>query len=470
MKRTIHQLCEEYTDLDSDEIQVIEMMAATLQPLANLEAADIFVDCPCREGDAIVVAEANPEDGPSSYENSVVGMLAKAENEPAVARTIRLGIATKYMKCRTQEDNHTIQSVEPIRYNNRVIGVLIRERQINEEKDVEERQNRYEAVETPLNHMINENEWLTESIDEGLILVDRHGIVSFRNLYAQELFFNLGYVEDILGQQYKNICLNSYDSDSDLNEVLTEVRAGSYYLRIRQIRMDKGDIHLAVIIRDITWNREQEKSLVLKSVAIKELHHRIKNNLQTIASLLRLQERRTDSAETKRVLQESINRILSISVTHQLLARSGMDEVNLKDVIATVKNNALQPFSREHLSIEVELTGDDLTVDSEIATSAALAVNELLQNCMKYAFAGRTNGRIQILLEKGKIYSTITVIDDGVGFDTSKKRTGSLGLNIVESMVRDKLHGNLKIRSGSAGTRVSFDLINETADLVSVSD
>lgn len=470
MKQTIHQLCEEYTDLDNDEIQVIEMMAATLQPLANLEAADIFVDCPCREGDAIVVAEANPEDVPSSYKSSVVGMLAKSENEPAVARTIRLGIATKYMKCRTQEDNHTIQSVEPIRYNNRVIGVLIRERRINEDKDTEEHQNRYEAVETPLNHMINENEWLTESIDEGLILVDRHGVVSFRNLYAQELFFNLGYVEDILGQKYKNICLNPYDTDSELNEVLTEVRAGTYYLRIRQIRMDKGDIRLAVIIRDITWNREQEKSLVLKSVAIKELHHRIKNNLQTIASLLRLQERRTDSKETKRVLQESINRILSISVTHQLLARSGMDEVNLKDVLSTVKNNALQPFARDNISIAVELSGDDLTVDSDIATSAALAVNELLQNCMKYAFTGRKTGRIQILLEKGKIYSTIAVIDDGVGFDTSKKRTGSLGLNIVESMVRDKLHGNLKIRSGSKGTKVSFDFMNETADLVSISD
>lgn len=469
MKDLIRQLCQEYTDLTEEEILVIQMMAQTLQPLANLEAADIFIDCPCREGDAIVVAEAKPEEVPSSYKNSVVGMLAKAENEPAVARTFNLGIATKYMKCRTQEDNYTIQSVEPIKYNSRVIGVLIRERRITEDTE-EEASDSYEAVETPLNHMINENEWLTESIDEGLLLVDRHGIITFRNLYAKELFLKLGYVDDILGQSYKNVRLTHYDEESDLNEVLTEVRTGKHYLRIRQIHMDKGDIRLAVIIRDITWKREQEKSLVLKSVAIKELHHRVKNNLQTIASLLRLQARRADNEETKKLLYESINRILSISVTHQLLSQSGMDEVNLKEVLRVVKNNAVQPFLRPDLKVNLVLEGDDITVDSDIATSAALAVNELLQNSMKYAFQGREKGNIQIIVEKGKVYSTITVADDGIGFDQKRTRPGSLGLNIVESMVRDKLHGSLKIRSGDSGTRVSFDFISKTPDLVDISD
>ncbi|MCI5649500.1 MAG: histidine kinase N-terminal domain-containing protein [Fusicatenibacter sp.] len=470
MSDVIKQLCEEYTDLSEEEIQVIQMMAGTLQPLANLEAADMFVDCPCLEGDAIVVAEAKPEEVPSSYKNSVVGMLAKAVNEPAVARTFKLGIATKYMKARTQEDNYTIQSVEPIKYNSRVIGVLIRERRITEESEEEGEREHCNAVETPLNHMINENEWLTESIDEGLLLVDIHGVVTFRNMYARELFQDLGYVEDILGQKYKNICLNRYDEESELSEVLTEVQVGKHYLRIRQIQMDKGDIQLAVIIRDITWNREQEKSLVLKSAAIRELHHRVKNNLQTMASLLRLQARRTDSEETKRVLYESINRILSMSVTHQLLSQTGVEDVNLKEVLRVVKNNAVQPFLRPNLKVDLELLGDDITVNSDIATSAALAVNELLVNSMKYAFEGREEGKIQIRLEKGKVYSTVTVTDDGIGFDASKKKKESLGLNLVQTMVQDKLHGNLKIRSSSRGTKVTFDFINETADLVSISE
>ena len=469
MQKLIYQLCRKYTDLSEEEIQVIEMMAGTLQPLANLEAADIFVDCPCKDKDAVVVAEAKPEEVPSAYKNSVVGMLAKEENEPAVARTFRLGVATKYMKARTQENNYTIQSVEPIKYNSRVIGVLIREKRIKEDGETSEELGSYEAIETPLNHMINENEWLTESIDEGLLLVDYKGCVSFRNLYARELFQNLGYVRDILGQKYKNICLTEWSDTPEGTDRIKEVCCGNYYLRVRQIPLMNQNIRFAVIIRDITWNREQEKNLILKSVAVKELNHRVKNNLQTIASLLRLQARREEKEETKQVLYESISRILSISATHQLLSQSGEACVSLLEVLENVRRNAVQPFLRTDLSFDLEITGDDLVVDSEIATSVALAVNELLQNCMKYAFKGRKEGKVWIRIEKGKVYSKLTVKDDGIGFEPEKVRAGSLGLNIVKTMVQDKLHGKFTIRSGREGTEAEFDFINEPTDLISIS-
>lgn len=469
MRKLIYQLCRKYTDLSEEEIQVIEMMAGTLQPLANLEAADIFVDCPCKDKDAVVVAEAKPEEVPSAYKNSVVGMLAKEENEPAVARTFRLGVATKYMKARTQENNYTIQSVEPIKYNSRVIGVLIREKRIKEDGETSEELGSYEAIETPLKHMINENEWLTESIDEGLLLVDYKGRVSFRNLYARELFQNLGYVRDILGQKYKNICLTEWSDTPEGTDRIKEVCCGNYYLRVRQIPLMNQNISFAVIIRDITWNREQEKNLILKSVAVKELNHRVKNNLQTIASLLRLQARREEKEETRQVLYESISRILSISATHQLLSQSGEACVSLMEVLENVRRNAVQPFLRTDLSFNLEITGDDLVVDSEIATSVALAVNELLQNCMKYTFKGRKEGWVWIRIEKGKVYSRLTVKDDGIGFEPEKMRAGSLGLNIVKTMVQDKLHGKFTIRSGREGTEAEFDFINEPTDLISIS-
>lgn len=468
MQDVIRELCYEYTDLSDEEVKIIQMMAMTLQPLANLEAADIFIDCPYINGDAIVVAEAKPEEAPSSYKNSVVGMLAKAENEPAVARTFKLGVATKYMKARTQEDNYTIQSVEPIKYNSRVIGVLIRERRITDEEDQESMRDYYEAVEIPLKHMINENEWLTESIDEGLLLVDTKGYVIFRNLYVKRLFSHLGYVEDILGQKYKNICPAKYNENGDPDDLLQEVRMGSHYLRVRQIQMEQEGIRMAVIIRDVTWDREQEKNLVLKSAAIKEVHHRVKNSLQTVASLLRLQARRTDNPETKEMLYESINRILSISATHQLLSQSGMDDVSLRAVLETMKNNAQQLAIRPNLQIQIELSGDDITVNADVASAVALVVNELVVNSLKYAFKGREEGYIEINVKKGTLYSNIAVTDNGIGFDPELKSEGSLGLNLVQTMVRDKLHGNLKISVTSEGTKVYFDFINQNTDMLSI--
>ena len=92
--------------------------------------------------------------------------------------------------------------------------------------------------------MINENEWLTESIDEALLLVDYKGRVSFHNLYARELFQNLGYVSDILGQKYKNICLTEWSGTKDSMERLKEVHCGNYYLRVRQIPLMKRRFRL----------------------------------------------------------------------------------------------------------------------------------------------------------------------------------------------------------------------------------
>ena len=157
-------------------------------------------------------------------------------------------------------------------------------------------------------------------------------------------------------------------------------------------------------------------------------------------------------------------------MTHQLLSQTGEDRVSLMEVLRTVKNNAIQPFLKPELKLNLELQGDDIIVDTDIASSVALTVNELLQNSMRHAFDGRREGTIFIIVERGNAYSKLTVRDDGMGFDTENTRAGSLGLDIVRSVVQDKLHGKLRIRSGESGTSVSFDFINETADFVSVSE
>lgn len=467
MYESITKLCKEYTDLNEDEISVLHIMSSTLQALANLEAADIFIDCPCSGEDAIVVAEAKPEDAPSAYKSSVVGMYAKAENEPAVMRTLKMGISTKHMKARTQEGNFTIQSVEPIKFNEKVIGVLIREKRMNEE---DEEKQAYKSVPVALGRILSADNWLAESIDEGLLLIDERGRVSFSNAYAKNLYKTLGFMEELLGTPYKNLSFITYDESyvASAEECLKEVTYGKYCLSIRHIYMQEGEVRMAVILRDITMEREKEKSLVLKSVAIKELHHRVKNNLQTIASLLRLQARRTDNTETQRILYETINRILSISVTHQLLEKNEMDQISLKEVLTSVRYNAMQQFVRPGFRGSIELLGDDITVDSDIASSVALSVNELLQNSIKYAFENKNEGRITVTIETGNVYSTVTVTDDGIGFDPKNGKRESLGLNIVESMVRDKLHGSLKIWSNGSGTKVMFDFMNETADVISI--
>lgn len=463
----IRQLCKKYTDLNDEEIAIIETMSGFLQPIANLEDADIFIDCPGRDGDAIVVSEAKPSDVPSSYKKTVVGLLARHENEPAVARTFRLGIGTKQMKAITQENGMTIQTVEPIRNGNHVIGVLIQEKRTDEQREVSERihfsQQSYERIANALAHMASEGNWLTECIDEALLMVNHEGIVTFRNSLAKDLYRTLGYVDDVLGQPYKNVRLEG--TERDIKEIdgysFVEATVGPRTLDIRRIELNAQDVAFALIIQDETWRREQEQALILKSVAIKEMHHRVKNNLQTIASLLRLQMRRTDNDETKEVLGESMNRILSIASTHELLAKSGVDEVMLGAVINNIKSNTLRYFGNPRCSVNISLEGDDFTVDSDIATSVALVVNELLQNSFKYAFQDRKEGSVRILVSQGDLYSRIQVIDNGVGFDVRKTDGNRLGLSIVQTLVEDKLKGDLDIESGPEGTNTTFNFKNQ---------
>ena len=468
----IETLCKQYTDLTDEEIAIIQGMSAVLQPLANLEDADIFVDCPASDGDAIVVAEAKPQSVPSSYKKTVVGLLAKPENEPAVARTFKLGVATKQMKAVTQERTHVIQTVEPIKNGDRVIGVLIREKREDEQRIISERlhfsEQSYERMAYAISHITDENNWLPECIDEALILIGHDGRVTFRNALARELYIRLGFIEEILGQKYENIRLTETDTMEDVMGGYTAVEAqvGQYSLAVREIRIGSDEIDFALIVRDVTDLREQEKQLILKSVAIKEMHHRVKNNLQTIASLLRLQTRRTDSEETRQVLIESMNRILSIAATHELLAQSGVDQVKIGEVIANIKGNAIRYFARPHVDVSITLEGDDFEVDSDIATSVALIINELLQNSLKYAFPDKTSGQIRIVIREGELYSQIQVIDNGCGFDVEKIDNDRLGLSIVQTLVKDKLRGKLTVTSDSGGTCTSFDFKNQIMNMI----
>ena len=216
--------------------------------------------------------------------------------------------------------------------------------------------------------------------------------------------------------------------------------------------------------------KAREKELVLKAVAVEEMHHRVKNNLNTIASLLRLQSRRTRDHEAQKILHETMNRILSIAITHELLSRVGVDNVSIQEVVEQIRNNALR-YSSEDLSdmpIDVTVRGDDFLVSSMVATHVAMVVNELLQNSLNHAFSpkeifknARQKAFVDVIIRRGNLYSSIEVCDNGVGFDVTKTNDNdTLGLGIVQTLVKERLEGKLNITSSKDGTAVIFDFKN----------
>lgn len=264
----------------------------------------------------------------------------------------------------------------------------------------------------------------------------------------------------------------------DLKAVTQEDRA------VRQdaapIRDDRGQV-IGVLIREkdvssrlsrerkyqeLARERESQNASLLglspppgdsHAVAMKEIHHRVKNNLQLVASILNIQARKSADPQLRRAFRENTGRVLSIAAIHDILTSTDQgDLVELRPLLEKIRRN-LQSMMPQGQELVISIRGDDITATSDRATSIALVVNELLTNAIEHGYEGRTRGEIAVTLLRGRGTSTITVEDDGCGFAPQGKREESFGLEIISQVVRDKLGGKLQLQSGPGGTRAMFD-------------
>jgi two-component sensor histidine kinase len=189
------------------------------------------------------------------------------------------------------------------------------------------------------------------------------------------------------------------------------------------------------------------------------MHHRVKNNLQTIAMLLRLQLRDGREVSGREVLTETINRILSIAAVHEILSVEGFRLINVRELLEKVTQTVSQTMTRPPLRVTVAIEGDELYMPSQQATSVALAVTELVQNALEHAFPGRAEGRIRIVLGQTEREWIMEVTDDGVGVPTGTDplSTDNLGLKIVRALATEDLKGRFDLGAGhTAGTRATI--------------
>jgi len=215
-------------------------------------------------------------------------------------------------------------------------------------------------------------------------------------------------------------------------------------------RFTDDEIALFSTLANQTALAIENARLVTNTAMVREMHHRIKNNLQNVAMLLRLQMSGDRQISAREVLHESVNRILSIAAVHEVLSQRGFRLVDLKEVLTRVGRAVAHNMQRPALEVEVSIEGDEVALPSQMATSLALVVNELIQNAMEHAFVDRTRGRIVVSLCRGSAERLIVEVrDDGVGLSDRSAR--QLGLEIVETLVCEDLHGEWLL-TGNGGT------------------
>jgi two-component sensor histidine kinase len=212
----------------------------------------------------------------------------------------------------------------------------------------------------------------------------------------------------------------------------------------------------------------ENSRLATSAAVVREMHHRVKNNLQTVAMLLRMQGADSPDLSPRDALNESVNRILSIAAVHEALSERGFRLVDVKDVIARIAGNVAQSMTPPDLDLSLAVEGESVTLPSRAATVLALAVNELLQNALEHAFAGRQRGAIVVTLTHTAKHIEIEVADDGVGWPGGNQTDlpgQTLGLELLRTLLREDLKGALQIRSSRRGTRATVRLPHSVSRL-----
>jgi two-component sensor histidine kinase len=459
--------------LTQEDRDQLERVAGHLPLLADLTHADAVLFA--RAGDQVlVVAQAQPVPVPSPYALPLSpGRTMAREEVPLIFRLLFDGRVRNQVTTTVIRGAPVLQEVFPVR-NERgeVIGalrseMLLIEHERQRNRNVIFRRAIARARELIVAGKLRGGERLGRlGVHDGIMIIDAQGRIEYLSAPAEHLYRRLGYADNLVKTQLQELETNEYICFKSMERgVCLEQRVQEHDLvwikRVVPLMSGDGASWSArfvgrrsvpagaiVAIQDVTDELQKEQELKIKTAMIQEIHHRVKNNLQTIAAMLRLQARRTETQEVVEQLRESIGRILSIAVVHEFLSHDENSAINIHEVsnriLAEIRNGVLDHNQPINLTLEGPR---NFTLPAQQATSCALIINELVQNAVGHAFEGRAEGSIVVRLAEQGDSLYIEIQDDGRGLpeDFDVTRQGGLGLQIVRSLVREDLKGEFEL-------------------------
>lgn len=293
----------------------------------------------------------------------------------------------------------------------------------------------------------------TRTAGDGVMRVSDEGAIRYASPNAVTIM-RLAGIEELIGRSAAELpgggqAIARVAEPGTAAHTFVEVVGRS--LSYRTIGLPGGAL---VLVEDVTEARRREAELKVKEATIREIHHRVKNNLQAIASLLRLQARRSTSDDVRHALEEATERVGSMAVVHDLLAGSDEERIDFAEAARTVVELVKRGFLGEGSAVEVRVEGSSGLVDARQATSLALAVAELVHNALDHGMSGREAGLVEVAMRRLPGELVLTVRDNGNGLPTGfdQDSSANLGLTIVRTVIEDDLRGTLTFSRGRGTT------------------
>jgi two-component system, sensor histidine kinase PdtaS len=487
---SLHELVRIHTDLDQADLSWLQLLLADWQIIADLSFADLVLWLPDREGKGFWAgAHMRPTTGPTAYVDDVVGTFIPQGRRPMLDAAYEQGRLLREGDPEWRDDVPVRVETIPVRHGDRVIALVGRHTNLLGIRTPSRLELAYLDTASDLTQMIASGHFPAPGqrsdhadsprVGDGFVRVSAEGRVTYASPNALSVYRRLGLVGDLTGVVLADLTRTLVPArrradEESVSAVLggrmareTEIGTDEVSLIVRAVPLRPQGQHTGalVLVRDVSDLRRRDRELVTKDATIREIHHRVKNNLQTVAALLRLQGRRIESPEAREALEEAVRRVGSIAIVHETLSESAEEQVDFDEIsdrlIAMVVD-----FHDLGASVRIKRSGTFGVLPSASATALSMIITELVQNAVEHGYPETSTpsgvGSIVIAPTRVPGQLHLTVDDDGVGLpvDFDLERSTHLGLSIVKTLIESELSGTLAVTAGlsGVGTSVSVSL------------
>ena len=490
---TLTDLLAEHTTLPGNAVAHLQSLVSEWQLLADLSFSDLLlwvpVDPHTQEGAApapslVCVAQVRPTTGTTVHHDDRVADVTLLADAELLGRGLTSGeIVTALPEGLTgwpeNGDRTYRRSVIPVRHEGRVAALLSRDTGSLVGREASPLETAYVDAADDLFQMVTDGTFPARAhpgeihtgprAGDGLIRVDADGRVVYVSPNALSAYHRIRFVGQLVGEDLAAVTRKLVGDPFDAAELAArisaavggrpslrmevEVKAATVLFRSLPLRPHGRPCGALVLVRDVTEVRRRDRALLSKDATIREIHHRVKNNLQTVAALLRLQARRSREEPVRQALSESVRRVSSIALVHDTLSTSPDDRVDLDQIV-----DRLVPIIVEVAATEararVRRVGSFGVIGAELATPLVMVLAELVQNALEHGHPTPVDGaEVVIEVNRSARQLRISVLDNGVGLPAgfSLERGSGLGLQIVRTLVDSELAGSIVARARADG-------------------
>ncbi|HYQ76378.1 sensor histidine kinase [Cellulomonas sp.] len=468
---TLSELAQRHAHLDAADLEWLHLLVGDWQVISDLAFADLVLWLPTEDGDFVAIAQARPSTGATVHYDDVVGSRAPEGQRPQLERSLSEVRAQRSREPRWFGSYAVREEAVPVVHEGRAIAVIARQTNLGGARTPSRLELNYVEAADDIMGMIARGEFpMTNAatgprrgaprVADGLVRLNSEGEVLYASPNALSCFHRFGAMDDLVGRSLVEVVADLIEQNSPVDESMplvlmgrapwrTDIEAHGVALSLRAVPLsEEGErIGAVLLCRDVSELRRRERELITKDATIREIHHRVKNNLQTVAALLRLQARRMNVPEARAALEEAMRRVATIALVHETLSQTLDETVQFDELVGRSLRLAADVASAG-ASVRTLVRGTFGPVSAEDATALALVLTELVTNAVEHGLAGRDHGSVEVNAERVEDDLVVTVADDGAGIPADSAGSGAgpgtgLGTQIVSTLVTNELRGSI---------------------------